>query len=309
MKSEKIVNDAELEHQGNIINNLFGSDKAVIEKISKVNVENAWGKIRNKRQSAGIFKTIQITFKYAAAIFVFLLAGYYFASYRINLVDQDTYTVFTILNSEMGNVVLPDGTRVKLNSSSELKFPVQFVNSREVFLSGEAYFDVKSNPDNPFLVHIDDFTIKVTGTRFNVKSYPDSNSETTLEEGKITIINNEGRSLVDLKPNETLVFDKAQMRILVSVVDSKLKTDWTEGKISFKDQTIGEIARVIERWYNVKVVFDDLSIKQVRLTGTILKNKPVEQILNVLIKSERIDFEQSSNETDGSSIIHLKYRI
>jgi ferric-dicitrate binding protein FerR (iron transport regulator) len=235
------------------------------------------------------------------------MAGYYSASYKIHKEDQDAYTVFNIPNSEMGNVVLPDGTKVKLNSSSELRYPMKFLNSREVFLTGEAFFDVTSDPDNPFLVHVDDFTVKVTGTRFNVKSYPDTNPETTLEEGKIAVINSKGNTIVDLKPNENLVYNKAQNRVLISSIDIHQKMGWTEGKIFLKNQTIGEMAKIIERWYNVKIMFDDESLKHVRLTGTILKDKPIEQLLNVLVRSEAIDFKYIEESSEGN-IVHIKYK-
>ncbi len=308
MKQEDHIHGENLETQGEEINNLLAGDKAVIEKVAGVNIDKAWKKILYRKRGNVIRMTIQRTLQYAAAILLFLLAGYYIASYRINHENQNAYTVFNIPNAEMGNVVLPDGTKVRLNSSSDLKYPLKFLNSREVFLTGEAFFEVTSNPRNPFYVHIDDFTIKVTGTRFNVKSYPDANPEATLEEGKITVINNEGNTIASLKPHENLMLDKTQNKIFVTTVDTHLKTDWKEGKIFLKNQTIGEIAKIIERWYNVKVVFDDETIMQVRLTGTILKNKPIEQLLKVFVKSESIDF-RCVEDANGNNIIHIKYKI
>jgi len=303
---ENYADHNNLEQQEKEINDLFAGDRPVIEKVAGVSVDRAWKKILYRKRGNLFRMTIQKTLKYAAVILLFSLTGYYFAIYQINRENRHAYTVFHIPGAEMGSVVLPDGTKVKLNSSSELKYPLQFLNSREVFLTGEAFFEVESDPDHPFLVHVDEFTIKVTGTRFNIQSYPDANPETTLEEGKIAVINREGNTLVELKPNENLVYDRNQKRIFVTAVDARQKTDWRTGKIFLKNQTIEEMAKIIERWYKVKVVFDDESIKQVRLTGTILKDKPIEQLLNVLVKSESIDF-SSVTGSDGSEIIHVKY--
>jgi ferric-dicitrate binding protein FerR (iron transport regulator) len=301
------MHNQDLGNEEKEINELLADDRAIIERVAAVNVDKAWKKILYRKRSRTIFMAAKKQLKYAAVILLLVMAGYYMASYKINQEDQHVYTTFNIPNAEMGNVILPDGTQVKLNSSSELKYPLNFLSSREVFLTGEAFFDVESNPGNPFFVHVNDFSIKVTGTRFNVKAYPDSNTEMTLEEGRIAVVNHEGNTIAELKPNENLIIDKAQNGILVTTVDPHLKTDWQKGKIFLKNQPIEEIARIIERWYNVQIEFDDESIKQVKLTGTILKDKPIEQLLNVLAKSESIEF-KFIEESNGNNIIHIKYK-
>ena len=259
MQPDNNLYDRELTRQEKEIDDLFADEHPIIEKIADVNVDKALKKFFHRKQSYRLRAATLNTLKYAAAVVLLLLTGYYVASYKINRQNQDIYTVFNIPNSEMGNVVLPDGTKVELNSSSELRYPLRFLNSREVFLTGEAFFDVKSDAGNPFLVHVDDFTIKVTGTRFNIKAYPDTNPEATLEEGKIFL----------------------------------------------KNQTLEEISKIIERWYPIRVVFDDESVKQVRLTGTILKDKPIEELLNALVKSNSINFKLIT-ESNGKNIVHIK---
>jgi len=307
MQFDSHLYDKDLELQEKKISDLFADETVIIEEIAEVSVDKAWVRIFHRNRSHLIRIAVQTTLKYAALLFLFLLAGYYIASYKINKENQNVYTVFNIPNSEMGSIVLPDGTKVELNSSSELKYPLQFLNSREVFLTGEAFFDVKSNPRNPFLVHVDDFTIKVTGTRFNIKSYPDANYETTLEEGKVTVINNEGDAVFEMKPNENLVYDRMQKRISVTTVDANKKSEWRKGKIFLKNQTLEEMSKVIERWYNARIVFDDESVKQVRLTGTILKDKPIEELLNALVKSESINFKIITEE-NGKKVIHMDHK-
>jgi ferric-dicitrate binding protein FerR (iron transport regulator) len=302
MNPEIQSNDKDLELQEKAIQDLFPEDRATIEKIAEVSVDQAWKKIFYRRRNMLIRKTALLTLKYAAAILVFLSAGYYWAIYKMDKKNEHIYSVVNIPNAEMGNVILPDGTKVALNASSELRYPLHFSNSREVFLTGEAFFDVKSDPRNPFVVHVENFSIKVTGTRFNVKSYPDMSPETTLEEGKITIIDHDGNAVVNLKPNENILYSKEQNRFFVTRTDTYQKTSWKEGKIVLKNQTIGEISKLVERWYNVKIKFNDETIKQERLTGTIYKDYPIEELLHVLVTSESVDF-KLVREPDGARLI------
>ncbi len=303
MNSEKHMNDFYEQE----LNQLLGDDVVPVREVAEANIDKAWIKVLFRKRKEELFFTIKKAFKYAAIILLAVALGYVIASYRMNKIDWNASTSFNIPNAEMGNVVLPDGSKVKLNSSSQLKYPLKFISSREVFLTGEAFFEVTSDPGKPFFVHVDGFTVKVTGTQFNVKSYPGTNPEVTLEKGKITVINKGGDQTVELKPNQNLIFDKAQNRFFVTTTDPHLKTDWTQGKIFMKNQTIEEMAKILERWYDVKIVFDNESIRKVRLTGTILKNKPIEQILNVLVKSESIDFRYFDDSNDRK-IIHINYK-
>lgn len=289
------------------IDSLLDNDRELIGQIANVNTEKAWNKIRDRKRVQTLTFQIKRTLKYAAILLLFLLTGYYINEYKTKLILGDNYTVFNVPNAEMSDVTLPDGTKIKLNSSTELKYSMSFCKKREVYLSGEAYFEVESDPQNPFLVHTHDYTVKVTGTKFNIKSYPELNSETTLEEGKISVLDSGGKKMVELKPGENLVFDKEKNELLVKKVNTSQITNWTVGKIFIKNQTIEEIVKIIERWYNVKVVFDDESIRQYRITGTILKNKPVEQLLNVLVRSDLIDY-NITDDDNNQSTVHIKYR-
>ena len=296
-----------IETKAKEVDSLLDNDRELIGQIAYINTDTAWNKLRNKKRSRILSVRIRRSLQYAAILLLFLLAGYYINEYRTKPNLRDTYTVFNVPNAEMSDVTLPDGTKIKLNSSTELKYSMGFYKKREVYLSGEAYFEVKSDPKNPFLVHIHDYTVKVTGTKFNIKSYPGINPETTLEEGKISVLSPVGKKMVELKPGENLILDKEKNQLLVKQVNTSQITNWTAGKIFIKNQTIEEIVKIIERWYDVKIVFDDESIKQLRITGTILKNKPVEQLLNVLVRSDLIDYSMVE-DVNNQSVVHIKYR-
>ncbi len=276
--------------QAREFDSLLKKEKKLFSLLLQSDTSKAWRILKSRKKNRTTL--IRNVFAYAAGVLLLISTGYML---RIlvnhNSKESGSYTVFSVPNAEMGNVVLADGTKVFLNSASELRYAAAPGKSREVFLQGEAYFEVTSDKKNPFLVHLNDFTVKVTGTHFNVKSYPHSNAEATLLEGEISVLDKKGSEVVRVKPGESVVFDRSTRKMILSKVNTSSKTEWRSGKIYFKNKTIGEITATLERWYDVKFQFADESIKQVRLTGTILKNKPIEQILEVLKISEPIDFE------------------
>jgi len=155
-------------------------------------------------------------------------------------------------------VVLPDGTRVWLNSSSYLRFPVHFSSDeRRVELSGEAYFEIAANAKMPFYVGTNGMTVAVLGTSFNVHAYPDEKHiRTTLLEGAVRVAA-EGSSVL-LKPH-----DQADLgdRLHVSQVDVEDAVAWKNGFFRYHDERLETIMKHVSRWYNVSVVFDDEKLK------------------------------------------------
>lgn len=273
------------------VDSLLKNEKEIIELLLKADTSMAWSRLKSKKANTAVY--IKKVIAYAACAILLLASGYMLRSVLSfqpeERKEEEPYTVFSVPNAEMGNVVLADGTKVFLNSATTIRY---HDTKREVFLDGEAYFEVKEDKKNPFLVHLDDFTIKVTGTRFNVRSYSVCNTkEATLVEGKISILNKRGLEITEMKPNESIVFDESTNRFTVTEVNTSSVTEWRSGKIYLKNKTIEEIANTLERWYDVKFEFEDESVRHVRITGTILKNKPIEQILEILRISEPIDFE------------------
>ena len=154
------------------------------------------------------------------------------------------------------DIILADGTHIRLNSGSKLTYPSKFkTDSREVYLSGEAFFDVKSNPDQPFYVITKDIKIKVTGTRFNVSSYDEDNTtQTVLVKGRITAGKNKlfAKSM-DLFPGERLTYTKSNEALFRDKVDVKLYVSWVDGYLIFENVAISDIHRKLERYYNQPV--------------------------------------------------------
>ncbi|WP_111309582.1 FecR family protein [Confluentibacter sediminis] len=204
------------------------------------------------------------------------------------------YNTLTIPRGGQFAMVLSDGTRVWLNSESQLKYPVNFVEgqSREVeLIYGEAYFDVSPSMEHngsDFKVVSNNQTIQVLGTEFNVKAYKDEPLiYTTLAEGKIGL--KYGNHTQNLKPGEQSVLDKSTQNIEIRNVNIKVATAWREGIFNFIDgKSLKEIMKTLSRWYDFEVVFEKKSLEEVRFKGILGKSQSIEEILSA-IKSTSIN--------------------
>lgn len=206
------------------------------------------------------------------------------------------------------NIVLPDGTKVSLNAGSKLTYDKNFGESvRNVQLTGEAYFDVVHNAEKPFVIHTKAMEIKVLGTEFNVKSYPDENTtEASLIRGSIEVTLKDKRAeKIIMKPNEKLVVSNdisevepsivAKTRKLVpstplinlghvnyfSLDSTILETSWVNNRLVFEDESFEQVATRMSRWYGVEFEFEDTRIQNLRFTGNF-RNETVDEALKAM---------------------------
>jgi transmembrane sensor len=188
------------------------------------------------------------------------------------------------------SLTLSDGTKVWLNAESELRYPVNFRKTkRDVFLIGEAYFEVAHNKEAPFTVHIHDSKVKVLGTKFNISGYEDQEFiATTLVEGSVEVNNLSQKEL--LKPGYQSIVNRGGDDISVSEVDTHLYTSWVEGVFEFEVTELEYIMAQLGRWYNVKFFFNEESLKHIRFTGAITRDKPIEFALKMIEKISDVDF-------------------
>jgi transmembrane sensor len=226
----------------------------------------------------------------AALCLAFFIALQYY-SFNPSIVKRKEILVIQTGRAEKRQLLLPDGSRVILNADTRITFPEKFDGSnREVFLIGEAYFDVKRKVEQPFVIHAGKMNIKVLGTSFNVKSYPgDKLSETTLLKGAVEVtLNDRPDNRIILKPKEkvsvntTAFKDGEKLNDLrpeytVSHITSIsknfpiLETSWLEDKLIFNNEDFETLAKQISRKYNVDVDFADEKLKHLRFTGTFQK--------------------------------------
>lgn len=195
------------------------------------------------------------------------------------------YNYLTIPRGGQFFVKLSDGTKVWLNSESQLKYPVSFVEEeiRKVeLIYGEAYFQVSPSTNNNgfgFIVYSNKQEIHVLGTEFNIKAYNDeSDVYTTLVEGSVNLIYED--SQYKLTPNQQSIFNKKNNGFSVNSVDVYSEISWKDGIFSFERKTLKEMMKVLSRWYDIEILIENKSIENQEFVGILRKNKKLEDILN-----------------------------
>ncbi|MDD7884557.1 FecR family protein [Flavivirga sp. 57AJ16] len=210
--------------------------------------------------------------------------------------SEISYNYLTIPRGGQYHVKLSDGTQVWLNSESKLKYPVNF-NEGEArtveLVYGEAYFDVSPSTqhqgDNFKVIH-NRQEVRVLGTEFNIKAYNDENTiSTTLVEGKVAIEYSKIKQ--NLYPNQQFEINILNNFFSVKEVDVKSEISWKDGVFSFKEKTLGEIMKVLSRWYDMDVIFENKSLGAVKFKGALRKHQSIEEILNVIMSSSIDNYE------------------
>lgn len=213
------------------------------------------------------------------------------AFYHDNALYSAYHTIVTPIATNF-NFVLSDGTKVWLNTESELKFPVEFNDSeRVVYLKGEAYFDVSHNAAKPFKVICEDDEIKVLGTSFNVRSYEGERMFTTLVTGKVNI-SNHGTS-VDIQPGMQAVSDKSQ--ITVRKVNVNKFTSWKNGIFYFENDDLTDVLQQISKWYAVDIIYKQ-PIVNIKIGGQISKDVKLSEALEMLNEISNVRFSLEGNK-------------
>ncbi|QNA46176.1 FecR family protein [Lacibacter sediminis] len=209
-------------------------------------------------------------------------------------------------NGVSTKMLLPDGSTVWLNAGSKLDYTrIGKSGNREVQLTGEAFFDIVKNPERPFIIHTSKIDVKVLGTKFNVKAYPDDKTvETSLVQGSVEVFvkNRPGEKYL-LKPNQKLVLlNNAEADVLPKATVNKspkfpiiaidhltyrdndtmaVETSWMQNKLVFEDEAFAEVARKMERWYDVRIQFRNRSLEDELLNGDFRK-ETLKQALDAL---------------------------
>ncbi len=191
------------------------------------------------------------------------------------------------------NLTLSDGTEVKVNSESILKYPVVFEkDQRNIQLIGEAFFDVKTDSLCPFVVSSGDHLVKVYGTSFNIKSYKnDTYIATTLIEGKVAVsTNNKNAIEQELTPGYQSIYQKESNVFNQQKVNIKKFTAWKDGRFYFRNMRLDDMAEVLGRWYDVEFQFKNENTKQLTFNGNLKRYENIQTILNQLVKTNEITF-------------------
>lgn len=199
-------------------------------------------------------------------------------------------------------LLLSDGTRIRLNSETELIYPTRFTdNKREVTLIGEAYFEVTKNKEKPFIVKANGMEVKVLGTTFNICSYTEDRiASTTLIEGSVAVQAENGEEQT-ISPSEQFTFNRNNKKTTIRTVDTELYTSWINGTYVFKNTPLEEIMTKLQRWHDFSVEFEDKALKRTRYSLIVDKETTLEHLLEIINYTSDIKLERTDNNT-----IHIK---
>jgi ferric-dicitrate binding protein FerR (iron transport regulator) len=249
----------------------------------------------------------------AAAVLFIPLLGIVFYLLSSSKFEMDNITGFTVDSLEVIAPIgsrtvmqLSDGTEVYLNYGSKIKYPNNFTgNTREITLSGEAYFDVAHNPEKPFIVKIGKLNIKAMGTEFNVNKYPDDDIiATTLVKGKVMIEQilpgEKIRQVGSMVPGQHIEYNKESCKVTSSKGSIEKYIAWKDGKLVFDNEPITEIAKKLGRMFNVEIEVAE-NVRYLTYTVTFF-NDPLYLILDLMIETTPITYKvlPRTKQSDGT---------
>lgn len=237
-----------------------------------------------------------------AAALLFPLAMAYSIYQQEDIKQIDREVSYAEIHAPPGSRIrfnLPDGSSGWLNSGSTLKYPVRFGNTRNVSLSGEAYFNVKKN-DKPFNVKASDLTISVLGTKFNVSAYRDDKLvDVVLESGKVALNYPESKRTIEMKPNERVIYKRGEkITLKKSKVNPMKYSSWKNGKLVFRNESIEEVVKKLSRWYNLDVVLRGASKADFSLRATF-EDEEIEEVMRLLKLTFPLDYKIEKRRKDA----------
>lgn len=288
--------------------------KAIYDSLSvqvdalKFPIDASWEKMRQKidsgkiveKPNGSIFRRIIIQWPYVAVfLLVVLLTGQYFYYQDKDqpIESLESYTRFVVeKDGGKSSLFLPDGTKVLLNAGTTIQYPTQFdQKERTVILEGEGYFEVVKNEQKPFIVRLKGYDVKVLGTVFNVKAYPDMDySTTSLISGKVFLTSYDTEGVVCneqiLQPSETARIDKQSGIITTFRGDEDFQLAWTKGLYKFKDKPFSEVVAELERLYDVTILIEDEKLAQAIFTGSFVLENTIEKVLKPLAQYNKFRY-------------------
>lgn len=272
------ISDSDITSDNNI--------SSVLDSIHHRISLNEFGRARSLTQ-----RLTNIYYRIAAVILIPLLAGSGFLLLKDRAVTSEKAPKTSIYAPAGSRVsfTLPDGTEGMLNSGSTLTYEMPFINERSVALTGEAWFEVSHDEKHPFMVDAGDLDLTVLGTSFNVSAYPEEGYvEVVLESGKVLVDSDHYTEGMVMSPSEKLVYENG--RVTRSTTDPSKYSSWTDGKLVFRSDSMSEVARRIERWYNVRVEIMDDDLEKYSFRATF-EDDPLEEVLKFLSMTSPIRYE------------------
>ena len=268
---------------------LFGLKEAYMlslwEELSdKSETKEGWNELKkslSKNRPSLRNKYFRLVLRYAAILILLLATG--FVLHNLFPMQKPQYTVIETASGQQSTLTLNDGTIVRLNQNSKLIYPKNFnQQTRNVTLSGEAFFEVSHNENKPFLVNVGCYTVKVLGTKFDVNAYKDDiYSYTSLKEGKVLIVDNQKghKVLSELKPGTQLGYNRNTGNYAVKSIDINAIANWRLNQIVIRNQKLGTVAEMLSSKYGYTIDVNNCKIEKLMYNITIEK-EPLDEILS-----------------------------
>ena len=268
---------------------------AAVSEHKDIDIENSWQRLLKKKiaEKKGHTRNLWANIaSYAAVVTlaVCITSAVFFHNREDPELVASCYIGGDGLDADV--VILPDGTKISLGSKTKFYYdPVYGQVQRNVYLEGEAYFEVSQNKDKPFIVNIDGMKIEAVGTNFNVMAYPeDSLFTTTLLEGSIRLTMEYNAQQTVLKPNQQFVYNKNSQHAKINNVDAKDYIIWTSGYYYFYEQTLESIFHRLNYVYGITTEIKSEQLKNTKFTGTFYRGQSVKNIMEIINLSVPIKY-------------------
>lgn len=269
------------------------SEDAILDKIHhRIKIEEGIFIKRNKSK----ISFVRYLSRIAAILFIPLLVVSLALLFQLRSVSGDkSWVEIEAPYGTRTEFHLPDGSVGHLNGGSTIRFPIRFTRkTRNVKLTGEAFFNVVSNRKWPFIVSTKKIDVRVTGTSFDVMAYPDeTTTEVTLLKGKVEVFRKRGKTITSigiLKPDESFIYDAKSDSLKLLSGNARDKLSWINGKLMFRYEPFDEVIRKLNRWYNVDIEIKDSILDSYIYYGAF-QNETLDEVLKLLRYTAPIKYE------------------
>ena len=273
------------------------------ENIRSLNSSYALNKKKNR--NAGF--SINYIVKVAAILLISAITGILFYQFSEHTAGEEVQSQqqlkeFVAKKGEYKKFHLSDGTEITLAPESKIRLSSEYISgSREVFLEGEAFFNVTTDPDHPFRVHVNETTTEVLGTQFNIVSYPDDEIvQVVVAEGSVELRAERTNKQILLKPGELGSYTFSDQRLTSKKGDVNAYIGWMSGKLIFENQPLSKVVTRLERWYDLAFIIEGPEIGKRKLTATFAPRQPLIEVLDAMALSLDVTY------TKNNAAVHFK---
>lgn len=272
-------------------------------KLADKNFNKFWSQVNTSKTL-----TLGGWMRYAAIIVVASSLGFLANSLtkKEKTVISENHIEYSSEKGSVSSIKLDDGSVIWLSSGTKLALDKKTDGKTVARLNGEAYFDLVPNPKRTFIIDLGKFQVHDIGTTFNIRAYESENKiSTSLINGQIDLVQESGSSILTVKPGEYVEYDKNSNNIEVTEHDPSEITAWKEGKFVFIDESLGDICKELERWYNIEISIEDHNLSEIKYNSVVKRSTTVEMVLKYLAVTDQIKYE-ITNKKEGKDIIKIR---